>query len=271
MAYLTVAEQDAQMRRYFPAFKLMFDAGWYAYWEGPLTPICQTYRIRVCLIRRKFWEGYYLTNPYECITVIDPPIGPDPRNTGEPPQHVYRLGYPEAFPRLCVHDPAQEEWTPEMSIAEVLIPMVIKWFIFHEDWVDAGVWRGGGRHPEPIQTETPWRQQANLNPEMLAQRERSLNAAFHRLGRKIGVFGSYLWMAAESAAYFLPPFSQSLSGDTAASGTSASFSILLQEPPQAESWPWALAQEFRPKKFVISTSNAAKKSFPHQNTRSQAA
>lgn len=182
------------MRQVFPAFKLVFDSGWWAVWEGPLTPICQTYQVRIRLITRKYFEHFYLTNSYEKVTILDPLIGPDPRGTGEPPQHVYSLGYPNTYPRLCVHDPEQEEWTPEMSIADVLIPMVIKWLIFHEDWVDTGIWRGGGRHPEPLPLEDAW-QTRTSSPEDHALKEQSLNAAFHRLGRRLGVFGSYLWMA----------------------------------------------------------------------------
>jgi len=259
------------MRRLFPAFKLMFDAGWYAYWEGPLTPICQTYQVRVCLIRRKFWDGYFLTNPYECVTVRSPPIGPDPRNTGEPPQHVYRLGYPDAFPRLCIHDPAQDEWTPEMSIADVLIPMVIKWLVFHEDWLDTGVWRGGGRHPEPQPMEVPWRKQINLDQGTRAQRERSLSAAFHKYGRKIGVFGSYPWMVAESAAFFPQPSWLNLNDATAETGILPISSTSSLELPQAEFWPSDSAQGYRRKTFAISMPNEAARYSPFQSIPSRAA
>lgn len=270
MAYLTVAQQDILMRRHFPAFKLMFDADWFAYWEGPLTPICQTYHVRIALIRRKYWDGYRLTNPYECVTVLNPPVGPNPRGTGEPPEHVYRLGYPAAFPRLCVHDPEQEEWTPEMSIAEVLIPMVIKWLIFHEDWVDTGVWRGGGRHPEPLPTEARCQNHEHSNQETLAQEARSRSDAFHRIGRKTGVFGSYPWMVAESAASFPPQFWQSLSDAIAADATSASILTLSQAPRPAELSRSVSEREFRFQDFLISTSNAVGKFFRSQDTRSQA-
>jgi hypothetical protein len=271
MAYLTVAEQDARMRRSFPAFRLMFDAGWYAYWEGPLTPICQTYQVRICLIRRKFWDGYFLTNPYECVTVRSPPIGPDPRNTREPPQHVYRLGYPDDFPRLCIHDPAQDEWTPEMSIADVLIPMVIKWLVFHEDWLDTGVWRGGGRHPEPQSTEVPWQQQTSLDPEMRAQRERSLSAAFHKYGRKVGVFGSYPLMVAEFAAHFPQLSWPNLNGATAETAISPNSSTLSLELPREEFLLSGSAQGSLRKTFAISMPNEAERYFPFQNIPSRVA
>lgn len=186
----------------------MLDLGFMGVWEGPLTPICQSYTIRITYFARIFFENFRLTNPPVSIIVVDPPVGPDPRGTGEPPQHVYSLGAPPAFPRLCVYDPQTEEWTREKSIADVLVPMIIKWFIFHEGWVVDGVWEGGGRHPEiPASEDSCKIAKQDLNPEDRARRDRSLNAAFHRLGRKTGVFGSYLWMVEAYAAYFPPQFS----------------------------------------------------------------
>lgn len=270
MAYLTVREQDDRMRRVFPAFKLIFENGWWAVWEGPLTPICQTYRVRVRLIRRNYFDNFYLTNSDEKVTILHPPIGPDPRGTGEPPQHVYRLGYPDAFPRLCVHDPEQEEWTPEMSIADVLIPMVIKWLIFHEDWVDTGVWRGGGRHPEPRTTEDLW-QHPNLSPDDPAQRTRSLSGAFHSLGRKLGVFGSYLWMAEGFEAHFPRPCWPNLNVVTGTVTEPPSTLILSPGLPPEVSSLSDLAPVSPERNSGSSTSNAAARYSRNESGRCLAA
>lgn len=105
MRPLSVDEQDRRLRANCPQFKLMLNAGWIGIWEGPLTPICQTYRIRIRYFSRRQFDGWELTNPYEYVSVIDPPIGPDPRGTGEPPQHVYLLGYPPEFPRVITTHP----------------------------------------------------------------------------------------------------------------------------------------------------------------------
>lgn len=270
MAYLTVREQDECIRRLFPAFKLVFDCGWFAVWEGPLTPICQTYQVRIRYIRRRFFPNFYIADSYEKVTILDPPIGPDPRGTGEPPQHVYRLGYPDTHPRLCVHDPEQDEWTPAKSIAGVLIPMVIKWLVFHEDWVDTGVWRGGGRHPEPLAMEEQWRK-ANLSPEDRAQRERFLNDAFHRLGRKIGVFGSYRWMAGGYEAYFPQPYWPNLNGVTPTGGASENILISSPEHPLAASLRSASVLASQLQSSATSTSNAATRFFPNADAQSRAA
>lgn len=203
---LTIREQNSRMRAEFPSFRLVTDLGFMGVWEGPLTPICQTYTIRIIYFARVFFEKFHLANPSASIFVIDPPIGPDPRGTGEPPQHVYRLGYPPAFPALCVFDPVTDEWTREKSIADILIPMVIKWLLFHEDWVARGEWRGGGRHPEMPKSEEAC-QTLHLSPADRARQARSRNAAFHSYGRKTGAFGSYLWMVEGYAVYFPLRFS----------------------------------------------------------------
>jgi hypothetical protein len=148
---------------------------------------------------KRLYRWFWMLGSHEVVTVLDPLVGPDPRGTGEPPQHVYKLGYPETHPRLCVHDPVENEWGPDRSIAEFLIPMVIKWLIFHEDWVDTGVWRGGGRHPEIPASEAA--SGAAPSPAERAIRERTASAAFHRIGQRSGTYGSYLWMAAEYENY----------------------------------------------------------------------
>src|SRR5690606_1533667 len=68
---------------------------------------------------------------------------------------------------------------------------------------NTGEWRGGGRHPDIPKEDTC--QKINLSPEDRARQEQSRNAAFHRLGRKIGVFGSYPLMGEGFGEYFLPP------------------------------------------------------------------
>lgn len=269
MVFLSIREQDDQIRRMFPAFKLVFNCGWFGIWEGALRPICQTYKVRIQYFPRRFFKNFTLENSYETITILDPPIGPDPRGTGQPPQHVYRLGYPKAFPRLCVHDPQQDEWSPAKSIADVLIPMTIKWLIFHEDWVDTGTWRGGGRHPE-VQGEIKC-QEVNLSPEDRAQRARSLNAAFHRLGRKIGVFGSYPWTAGAYAGFSPPLCLESWNYVTETESGLANILTLSQVHRQAVLSHSGLVQVFQPPNFETSISSEARRFSQSEELPSQAA
>jgi hypothetical protein len=258
MRPLSVEEQDQRLRAECPEFKLVASAGWIGVWHGTVRPICQTYRIQIVYFARRFFDGWMLANPYECVTVLDPPIGPDPRGTGEPPQHVYRLGYPPAFPRLCIFDPAQREWRPNEYIVDKIIPWTIKWLLFHEDWVATGEWKGGGRHPE---VPEPCLKQDDLDPESRARRERFRNAEFHRLGRRIGVFASSLLMEAASAGSFPPPSWLDLSGITPAEIQSHLTSILLQVPRQEASSHWVWEPDMPPVSFSTSMSDGDAKSF----------
>jgi len=267
---LSARAQNDRMRAEFPGFKLVLDAGFMAAWEGELTPFCQTYRVRITYIARRFFKNFTVANPSVSIIVLDPLIGPDPRGTGEPPEHTYRWQRPPEYPALCVFDPLTDEWTREKSIADTLMPMIIKWFIFFEDWVIDGVWRGGGRHPElpPMEDACPT---APLSPEDRARRARSRSAAFHSLGRKIGVFGSYPWMEEAYAACFLPRFSPSSSAATAAIVASPNILTSSPAPRPAASSPSVLAQDARAQNSSGSISTAALKSSPNVDAQSRAA
>ncbi len=270
MRPLTVEEQDRRLRAECPEFKLVLHAGWIGIWEGPLTAICQTYRIRILYFARCFFKGWTLANPRISIIVIDPPIGPDPRGTGEAPQHVYSHRYPPEFPRLCIYDPAQGEWTPDKYIADTIIPWTLKWLFFHEDWVATGEWKGGGRHPE-IREASPCQNQEDLSPASRAQRAQSLNAEFHRLGRKIGVFASFPLMEAASVGSFLPLCWRDLSGITPADVHSHLSSILLQVPRRAAFSPSDWAQDFRQKNSLSSMFSADARFSRHCQTMPWAA
>jgi hypothetical protein len=236
---LSVAEQDQKLRAGCPQFRLVTQAGWIGVWEGTLRPICQTYRVRIVYFSRRYFDGWHFDCPYLSVFVIDPPIGPDPRGTGESPQHVYRSGYAPERPRLCIHDPVEDDWWPDEYIVDRIVPWTIKWLFFHEEWVASGEWKGGGRHPEvPLPCPKP----ESLDPESRAPRERFRNAEFHRLGRRIGVFASSRLMEAASAGFFPPRSWRDLSGLTPAEVQSRLTSTLLQVPRQAVSWRsgWAL-------------------------------
>jgi hypothetical protein len=249
MLPLPIDQQDALLQAKCPQFQLLGQIGSMGGWEGTLTPICQTYRIRIIYFSRRFFDNYQIANPYIEIFVIDPPIGPDPRGTGEPPQHVYRLGHPPAFPALCLYDPNDDNWLPSEPIVDRIIPWIIKWLFFHELWVATGKWEGGGRHPE---AQEPCLRK-ELNPRDRARRDRFRNAEFHRLGRKIGVFASFPLMAAASEGSFQPQFWRDWSAGIPVDIQSHPTSILLQAPRQAESSRWDWVRDIRGPSFLTST------------------
>ena len=128
---------------------MTFDGKWFATWEGTLAPISQTYLIWIRYFPELFWDEVTLSHPYVRVKVLDPLIAPDVRGTGERTPHVYRYRQPDNSPALCAWDPVDEPFSPSLYIADHVVPAVIRWLFFYEDWLDTGIWRGGGKHPDP--------------------------------------------------------------------------------------------------------------------------
>ena len=252
---LTIDEQGRRMKALYPDFRCVLDAGWLAVWEGPLQPISQTYRVRIRYFARRQFENWMICDPYVTVTVIEPPVGPDPRGTGEPPPHVFRLGHPPEFPALCLYDSRADEWSPEQLIAETIVPWTIHWLYWFEVWLLTGEWRGGGRHPE-VEPE-PWLSTVASDRENAAQRARRLNAGFHRIGRQLGAFGSYRSMVGVSAASFPPLLLHSLNNALYPVARSEATSTSSLEPLPAASLHLALAQASLQPNFASSIWSAA--------------
>ena len=235
MSWPSIGEQDRYIRAQFPEFKLVTNAGWIAVWEGPLTPIMRRYNVRVIHFQRRFFETWWLKNPYAAVQVVNPVIGSDPRGTGELVPHIYFNQHDPDNPFLCLYDPKERYWTPEEYIADTIIPWTIDWLFFFEAWLDSGEWKGGGRHPERRSDSCP-RTDA-LHPEKHDQREQYITAAFHRLGQRIGSFASFPLMAAASEGSFPPLSLGSWSVSIPVADQSANISTSLPEPPLGVSLP----------------------------------
>jgi hypothetical protein len=216
MTYLSVSKQDADIRRNFADFKLTVDAGWIGVWEGTVRPAGKIYKIRIVYFARCFFEGWILDNPYLAVYVVDPPVGALEKRLLP---HIYWNKRNPEWPTLCLYDPKQLTWTPELSIAATIIPWTSEWLLFFEYWQITGEFCGPGRHPDrtPITCQTPTE---HLDPETRARLARFRNVEFHRIGRKTGTFGSYLSMVAVSKDYSLLPSWPSSSDDTWTDGLS---------------------------------------------------
>ena len=59
--------------------------------------------------------------------------------SGEPLPHVCREGV------LCLHK--VDEWSPQMLIADSIVPWTCEWLIQYEIWLATGEWHGGGEDP----------------------------------------------------------------------------------------------------------------------------
>jgi hypothetical protein len=183
MTYRSIDEQDAEIRRLFPDFRLTAHADWIAVWEGPLKPASKTYRVRIVHFLRTRFEGWALTNNYVTVHVVDPLVGAQMLSNGTPLPHVYRNDRNPAWPILCLWDPAEMFWTPEMSIATTIIPWASEWLLFFEYWQISGEFLGPGRHPPKSRNKCSTRPEIS-DPETRARRAQFRNDEFHRIGRR---------------------------------------------------------------------------------------
>jgi hypothetical protein len=233
MTYRSVGEQDAEIRRFFPDFRLTADADWIGVWEGPLRPASKTYTIRIVYFRRRFFDGWYLSNHYVTIHVVDPLIGTMMRDGSDLP-HIYWNDRAPEWPALCLWDPDEMFWDPEMPIATTIIPWTSEWLLFFEYWQISGEFLGPGRHPPRRRNECPKPPEIS-DPETPARRELFRNVEFHRIGRKTGVFGSYLSMGAALRDCSLQLFSPNSKDAISAVNLSPNISIWSPAPPPAAS------------------------------------
>jgi hypothetical protein len=205
MTYLSVDKQDAAIRQLFPDFRLTTSSGWIGVWEGQLRPASRTDKIRIVYFRRRFFDGWHLSNSYVTVHVVDPLIG-ELMLDGDDLPHIYWNKRAPLWPALCLWDPAAMYWDPELTIATTIIPWTSEWLLFFEYWQISGEFLGPGRHP-PRRGNACLKPTTILSPAIHDRRDRFLNAEFHRIGRKTGVFGSYLWMGAALRDYSQQPFS----------------------------------------------------------------
>jgi hypothetical protein len=234
MTYRSVDEQDAEIRRLFPEFRLTAHADWIAVWEGPLRPASKTYRIRIVHFRRTIFAGWTLANDYVTVHVVDPLVGAEMLANETLLPHIYWNESKQAWPALCLWDPAEMFWTPEMSIAMTIIPWTSEWLLFFEYWRISGAFLGPGRHPP--RRRKAWPNPAEISdPETRARRARFRNDEFHRIGQRTSVFGSYLWTGAALRDCSLRLFSPSSNGVTSAADPSPVTSISLPALPPGAS------------------------------------
>jgi hypothetical protein len=234
MIYLSVDEQDAAIRCLFPDFRLTAATDWIGVWEGSVRPASKTYTIRIVYFRRRFFDGWHLSNHYVTVHVVNPLIS-QLMLDGDDIPHIYWNDRAPLWPALCLWDPDEVYWDPEMKIATTIIPWTSEWLLFFEYWQISGEFLGPGRHPLRRRSECPHPNETS-NPAIRAQREQFRNDVFHRIGRKTGAFGSYLWTGAalrdSSLQLFSPSSNDAISAVIPLPVTSIS---LLAPPPAASS------------------------------------
>lgn len=100
-----------------------------ATWEGRVKPLpcCAAYLLRiVALSGRRPW-----------VEVLEPKLR-IPRDQ-RLETHCFSGG------DVCLH--LHTEWTPDLYIADTIVPWAALWLVFYEYWLATGLWLGGGEHP----------------------------------------------------------------------------------------------------------------------------
>jgi hypothetical protein len=253
---LSIADQVAGMRHRQPQFRVLLRTAWCVCWEGPLCPLSQTYTVRVFYCIGRDLEHVEILPFPPIVTVLEPLLERRPEEPDEPiPHHYPNCRRPE-LPILCLDDPRAEEWDHASSIADTTIPWAIDWLACYEGWRATGEWTGGGRH---MTTEN--RPRCPTPPSHQDDRSaRSDSAAFHSLGRRIGIFASWPLMAVASVGSFRPLTWRDWRNATWVARLWRTISTLSQAPRPAGFSPVASESGFRPPNSPIFTSNAEARS-----------
>lgn len=99
--------------------------------------ITWTATLRPTPLSREYWVRLtYAPNGRSPRVRVLPQL---PSRPGESLPHVYRDG------SLCLH--MLGEWSPDMFIADTIVPWACEWLLHYEIWLATGEWHGGGEDP----------------------------------------------------------------------------------------------------------------------------
>lgn len=143
---MSLDQQVRRMRRDRPDFDLVANWGFVAQWDGWVRPLSQAYKLRVSYVLRESIAGVKLIHHMPAIWLIEPRLQLySPYAPGQLVPHIYPCFEQLDQSRLCVFDPATDEWTCDKAIADTIIPWAIDWLVCYEGWLATGEWTGGGR------------------------------------------------------------------------------------------------------------------------------
>lgn len=102
-----------------------------ARWRGNLQPtsISSVYLVEIT----------YRLNGHPKVAIVSPVL--EPCTEGARIPHTYNGNLP------CIYWPRLREWTPQLFIADTIVPWTSLWLYFYEVWGATGSWLGDGVHP----------------------------------------------------------------------------------------------------------------------------
>jgi hypothetical protein len=147
-AWRSVAAQAARMREVAPYLQERAGCDWLAVWIGPLRPLQRTYTVRITYIARLTIGEAEVIGAFVPVVRLDQPAlqFKHPRTRRDVP-HVYWDRETPTRSKLCLYDPAANEWSPADFVADTIVPWACDWLACYEGWLATGEWTGGGRHP----------------------------------------------------------------------------------------------------------------------------
>jgi len=257
---LSISEQVALMRQFWPGFTVGCQTSWFVSWKGRLRPFHQNYVVRVFFCLGCDLDNATILPDTPRVTVSNPlPT----RRTIAPevpiPHHYPNRNNPE-YPILCLHDPRECEWWFDDAIAETTLPWAVNWLACYEGWQATGEWAGGGRHP----TQEEYEEWKGKKTHRSGPQARFNAAAFNRLGQKTGTFASFPLMVAASGESFRPLSWRDWNNVTSVADLWRSISTSSPEPPRVESSPSAWPPVSPAMRLPTSTSTGAMKSSRRQ-------
>ncbi len=134
---LSIKEQVASMKRYWPSFRVshLSRRDGAARWTGDLKQF-QVHRIEI----------RYRVDYAPEVRVLSPALIRLPENPEGSLPHVHAR---DRAPTLCLYDPGADEWDGTMHLSQTIVPWSADWLACYELWLMTGRWTGGGRHPTP--------------------------------------------------------------------------------------------------------------------------
>jgi len=111
---------------------------------GKLHPgaLTWTYRGRPSVVGRLYTlELQYQQGEFPDVVVCNPDLSI--LANGKDLPHVYE----QDPPRLCLFLPWTDEWTPQRTLVDTVMPWSVLWLYYFEVWLRSGEWTGGGMHP----------------------------------------------------------------------------------------------------------------------------
>jgi len=135
-----IRQQIDRMRDVWSRLTLVARDSDSAIWEGPITPLLQTYQVSIFYRAPRLIENLDARRLQPRVSVISPHLRPRLGDKEGMLPHVYYS--PEGKVTLCLLDPDAADWSPADLLAETTVPWTIEWLAAYDGWRASQVGNG---------------------------------------------------------------------------------------------------------------------------------